>query len=293
MSIPKVAIVADYSQDPILREAFRRADSAADYPANSFIRLLEAQMANDPIGGEDFHTVMETRPTAGVYSSLHYMLFKGEGDQAYHFHPPANGNMDSSMRHVLLYALDTVDPDSGIGNHKTTFEWFDIADPVVSHRAYARDDIPVTTGKSLSPRYKLELDPGQVALLSFGAGIHRFGGNGGAVAISLHPLDVDTGSAHGSFLGNTAAYEGNVPEAVAPLKASGPGRNLVPGTIITLQDLFTAHARVCKRDLEADPGRKMTSKRLKDLVENLRQASGYAPVGLIPRAEEQVIGLRV
>jgi hypothetical protein len=275
LAIPRASIIAIYADAAQFTKTTTLKGAAA--AANSFVGLMASQMNDDPIGGERFITVRESPSTSGRFNSLHNMFFDGSGEgQNFHFHPPAEGNRDSSIRHVLLYALATVDPNSGSQKDRTTFEWFDIQDPVVSHQAYERDSWPVTKGNPVSPRYKLELTAGQVALLSFGAGIHRFGGDGGAMAISLHPLDINSGSSHGSFLGNTSAYEGQVPENVVLIKPSMPDGILSEAcSALSLQDLFSAHSGIARKTLEGRRPGKLPRKAERAFVKSLRAAAGY------------------
>jgi hypothetical protein len=103
------------------------------------------------------------------------------------------------------------------------------------------------------------------------------------MAISLHPLDIETGSGRGSFLGNTAGYDvhGEIPDIIKKIVPSYPDGelSLQPDTIITLQDLFSMHSNRA-RGLMIDhqvsrPGRRMSSAIRKTFIRDLRADAGY------------------
>lgn len=212
----KAWVTQDYSDDP--REftvtadprklKFMMDEGHIGTEADKFVYSHLPSLREDPIAGEYFHTVFESdpvyiqsRPDSRSFSSMHYMLFGGATDQDFHYHPRAGGVQETSIRYVLVFPFHNLES----GKSGVRFDWFD-----TNHTRIVRDDeggpdsFPFVEGEPVSPMRTILMPPGQITLVTFPAGIHRFVGEG--MAISVHPLDLEHGRSRkgDSFLGNTA-----------------------------------------------------------------------------------------
>jgi len=234
-------------------------------------------MNHDPIGGEHYHTMYESGFNRGGAVSLHAMILSGEDMQHDHYHPPGLRNLsETSMRVVMLYPLkDPSLPDDQQGIEFTHFEIKD-TQTILPENA----DFPHVVGDIHSSKKTLRLKPGQLGLVSFGKGVHSF--KGSALALSLHFFDADNARrGFGSFLGNTAGYEGNQPnqsDMIQLIKPPSPdvrssGGVILPTANDVLASNFNAHANISKSTLiahqENTPASALSDNGLADLVAEL------------------------
>ena len=265
---PRAWIIADFSKDGKAREQFELSRGPNELyrelvggdlsfvgltEADRFVKNATVHFQPDPIGGEDFHTVFETRMPKvghGASVSLHRMLLGARESQRLHYHPPSGVPADptTSIRQVLLYPL--LNMDTGEGG--VTFEWFQLANSGTQRddrAAFAR-----ATGTPIGKRHVVRAEPGQVVLLEFGQGVHHFAGLG--FALSAHFHDRETGNPHGSFLGNTATWAEREDEPTDILEVDIiNGRGVVEGKsglsekFNTLSSLVAYHHEILKRRL--------------------------------------------
>jgi hypothetical protein len=179
-----------------------------------------------------------------AYQSQHNMMLGVEGEQKFHIHPSHPDYKESSQRAVLVMGLHNEET----GESGCQFEFFGVKD--VSSVKNSGELYPRCSATPVDPLYRVNVKAGQVALLVFGAGIHRFSKQG--VAISGHFFDVaNDRDAQGSFLGNTEEYilDCGLPEASEDitLKEDGAiisGLSDLPTSI--LQEIFTGSSREMK-----------------------------------------------
>jgi hypothetical protein len=231
----------------IRQKPARRASKKQPTEGDDLVQAYATQLEVDPIGGEDFSTAMETAHVGNIYGSLHYMFLGGSAQQKFHYHPPADNDktFNSSRRLVLLYPLF----DRATGNNQgVTFKWFETTKTQIVKQEDQK--YRFAQGNPVSPMYSITAKPGQVVLVEFPKGIHCFQGLG--MAISAHFMDVATGNPLGSFLGNTAGWEGDVPEEVTALDFhNNPYADksdlLKTGSV---KDIFFAHALAMRERVE-------------------------------------------
>lgn len=261
----------------------KRTSEAGMTPADKLLYTFANQFREDPIGGEDFITVVETEEEAGPFSgSVHYMRLGGRGEQNFHYHPGGKINRkeytDSSQRIVLVYPLGYNTPQGPDGVRAAdgiTFEWFQDA-----HSRFVWPqgaDYPHMEGKPVSPLYRALIPPGHVAVVAFGAGVHHFKGTG--LAISAHFLDVNT--KRNSYLGNTAGWQGDEPpkgevENVPVIETLAVKNSYLPKTVEPdiLRRMFNHHGRIIRERVEEhvkkNAGKPLDQNGLIELVNDLR-----------------------
>jgi hypothetical protein len=277
---PEAFLIADYSQEheaftasTDINEISRRFHRASRTPgvlltdAERILNSFGSQLHDDDIGGEKYTTLYETHPVQGAYGSYHFMhLGAGGVAQEFHYHPPADKEMDSSVRHVLIFPLhNLMKPElSGI-----TLEWFNVADPIISYKA-KDPSVRIVSGTADEPLYQVHMKPGEVTLASFGAGTHRFKGH--AIALSLHPLDIVHGNAGGSFLGNTAGWRGDIPRLARSVKKQSVG-GVDLSSEGSLMTTFDASLRIFRSLVDKHGGAKLGQERHRELIADLRDAT--------------------
>ena len=288
---PRAWLIKDFSKDPKELKQFRitvnpielarqlRSGEDVDYKAltkaDRWLHGVSTRLKRDPIGQEDFHTILDVgNPEGnGPSGSLHEMLLGARQEQNLHYHPPAAKDDSTSIRQVLLYALDNAAEDAQ-SNDGITFEWFALDNSGI--QKLDSDDYPTAQGTPVSPKHIVRAKPGQVVLVEFGKGVHRFGGMG--YALSAHFNDKDNGSNLGSFLGNTAQWDETASPApikeyeVELSKIDGRKRPKVPFNALAL--LATRHTSMLRDRIEghvADAaGTPLTPQNRTGLIHELR-----------------------
>lgn len=239
--------------------------------ADKAVSFYAAHMHQDPIGQEDYWTVYETEPDNRAFASYHFMLLGAKSEQQFHYHPPAKGNdgrpvKESSIRHVILFPLWNQSKDEG----GVTLEWFETRDTNVVNSVDTAD-YPYVNANAVAPKYTLHMPAGHIAMVSFGAGAHRFKGH--ALAISGHFLDIDTGSKFDPFMANTAGYKGSFPNVSETLSVDVPEHvEDKPFSNSFLHDAFSIHAQIMRNYIDGYGGKKLAPELQKQLVHDLRKS---------------------
>lgn len=260
----------------------KRTSEAGMTSADKLLYTFANQFQEDPIGGEDFITVRETDIQGAFLGSCHFMRLGGRGEQNFHYHPPGKINrvdqVESSQRVVLVYPLRYNTPqgsDSARAGDGITFEWFQDDNSALVWPRGA--DYPHMEGEPVSPLYRAWIPPGHVAVVSFGAGVHHFKGTG--LAISAHFMDVN--SNRGSYLGNTAGWQGEEPPpgevenvSIVEIPAIKNGHLAKTAGADILRQMFNHHGRIIRERVEAHvkktPGTPLDQHGLVQLVNDLR-----------------------
>ncbi len=265
---PRAWVIADFSGDSERRQEFelstspdrlRRSISKGVMGfegltnADRFVKVTAPDFEVDPIGGEDFLTVYEARMknvNSGAAVSLHKMILGARETQRFHYHPPSGTPADptTSIRQVILYPLHNLETGEG----GITFEWFALKKPGIQ-----RDDgdiYPKATGTPIGDRHIVKVDPGQVVMVEFGQGVHRFSGLGYALSAHFHDREHGGSSRLGSFLGNTATWveRDDEPqnERLVRKSTSGNSGGGLQETFNTLSGLIAYHQEVLRHRLE-------------------------------------------
>lgn len=284
-NVPKAYLIADMSKEEGAEDNYTITQSHISLngpeerrlsdewtKADGLCETLATTMKVDPIAFEHYASIHQAPPKNGLFTSMHYMLFSGENDQAFHFHP--SGKYDgkvmhrSSERFVLLYPLWHKERESG----GVTFEWFGTENNKLINNLDDHDTTPVIEADSKSPQYTVDLKPGQIAMVNLQAGAHRFKGEG--FAISFHPVDIYKSGGTDALIDNTAGYRGGRPEKSMSVEIDKSfAIDSVQGDI---WKIFNAHSRVIRSLVEShDPHLDFGVLDKERLLESLHNSSRF------------------